>query len=85
MRCLPVYPEREEITDPPGPARPDTNANIVNPKVNPDHAGSAYLELQFYPPGYAPFPSGISCDAILVDAVVAWAPVRAAEDLRDTT
>jgi hypothetical protein len=42
--------------------RPDSDANIVNPRVSPDHPGSAYLELQFYPPGYAPFPSGISCD-----------------------
>ena len=50
--------------------RPDSDTNIVNPKVSPDHAGSAYLELQFYPPGYAGtnlpgfggFPSGFSCD-----------------------
>jgi hypothetical protein len=43
--------------------RPDSDSNIVDPKDSPEHAGSAYLELQFYPPGYAPFPSGISCDA----------------------
>jgi hypothetical protein len=51
--------------------RPDSDANIVNPKVSPVHPGSAYLELQFYPPGYAStnlpgyggFPSGFSCDA----------------------
>jgi hypothetical protein len=42
---------------------PDSDSNIVDPKVSPDHAGSAYLELQFYPPGWAPFPSGVSCDA----------------------
>ncbi|HEX6519631.1 MAG TPA: hypothetical protein VF070_06380 [Streptosporangiaceae bacterium] len=42
--------------------RPDSDANIVDPKVSPRHPGAAYLELQFYPPGYAPFPSGISCD-----------------------
>lgn len=42
--------------------KPDSNANIVDPRVSPYHAGSAYLELQFYPPGYAPFPYGISCD-----------------------
>jgi hypothetical protein len=42
---------------------PDSNSNIVNPKVSAEHTGSAYLELQFYPPGYTPFPSGVSCDA----------------------
>lgn len=41
---------------------PDSDSNIVDPKTSPAHSGSAYLELQFYPPGYAPFPSGISCD-----------------------
>jgi hypothetical protein len=42
---------------------PDSDSNIVDPKVSDQHAGSAYLELQFYPPGWAPFPSGVSCDA----------------------
>lgn len=28
---------------------PDSDVNIVNPKTSPYHAGSAYLELQFYP------------------------------------
>jgi hypothetical protein len=27
------------------------------------HAGTAFLELQFYPPGWAPFLNAISCDA----------------------
>src|SRR5205814_606364 len=27
------------------------------------HPGTAFLELQFYPPGWAPFQNGISCDA----------------------
>ena len=35
---------------------PDSDSNIVDPKVSPEHAGSAYLELQFYPPGSAPLP-----------------------------
>ncbi|HET9897472.1 MAG TPA: hypothetical protein VFQ44_21280 [Streptosporangiaceae bacterium] len=42
---------------------PDSDSNIVDPKVSSQHAGSAYLELQFYPPGSAPLPSWISCDA----------------------
>jgi hypothetical protein len=41
---------------------PDSDSNIVNPKHSAAHAGSAYLELQFYPPGYTALPSGVSCD-----------------------
>ncbi|MBO0805929.1 MAG: hypothetical protein J2P25_23015 [Nocardiopsaceae bacterium] len=51
------YPEQTPV------CKPDSDSNIVNPKVSPDHPGSAYLELQFYPPGYTVMPSGISCDA----------------------
>ncbi|HEY3957509.1 MAG TPA: hypothetical protein VGM53_29430 [Streptosporangiaceae bacterium] len=40
----------------------DSDSNIVNPKKSQYQPGSAYLELQFYPPGYSPLPSGISCD-----------------------
>jgi hypothetical protein len=43
--------------------KPDSDSNIVDPKVSDQHAGSAYLELQFYPPGWSAFPSGVSCDA----------------------
>ena len=48
---------------------PDSDSNIAN---NPDptapdfmgrHAGTAFMELQFYPPGWAPWPAGNSCDA----------------------
>jgi hypothetical protein len=35
---------------------PDSNSN------DPNGAGSAFLEMQFYPPGDAPFISQISCD-----------------------
>jgi len=42
---------------------PDSDSNIVDPKVSDQHAGSAFLELQFYPPGAELFPAGISCDA----------------------
>ncbi|MBA2288257.1 MAG: hypothetical protein H0W02_22510 [Ktedonobacteraceae bacterium] len=31
-------------------------------KNNPQMAGSAFLEMQFYPPGFSPFISQISCD-----------------------
>ncbi len=42
---------------PRGPYTPDSDAN------NPNLAGSAFMELQFYPPGFAPFVDAISCSA----------------------
>ena len=41
---------------PQGTCIPDSDAN------NPQQAGSAVLELQFYPPGFSPFITQISCD-----------------------
>ena len=59
------------------PCTPDSDTNIKdgsNP-ANADyigrHAGTAFLELQFYPPGWAPLGSGISCDATQWCAAVA--------------
>ena len=46
------YPEGTKV------CKPDSNSNIQVPP-RPDHAGAAFTELQFYPPGYAP---AISCD-----------------------
>src|SRR5215469_18874869 len=51
------YPEQTST------CKPDSDSNIVNPQVSPDHPGSAFLELQFYPPGYTVMPFGISCNA----------------------
>lgn len=50
---------------------PDTDANIFNspdpnsPNYIGKHPGTAFMEMQFYPPSWAPFqlPGGISCDA----------------------
>jgi hypothetical protein len=42
------------------PCKPDSDSN--SPHGNYPGGGSAFLELQFYPPGYAPFADGISCD-----------------------
>jgi hypothetical protein len=44
---------------------PDSDSNIVDPAISPRHPGTAFMEMQFYPPGWAPFelPGGISCDA----------------------
>jgi hypothetical protein len=39
-----------------GPCIPDSDKN------NPNTAGSAFLEIQFYPPGNPPFITQISCD-----------------------
>jgi hypothetical protein len=36
---------------------PDSDRNIVDPAVSPDHPGTAFLELQFYPPGWVPWPT----------------------------
>jgi hypothetical protein len=41
---------------------PDSNANITRPG-SPYHAGTAFMELQFYPPGYVQQFDGFSCSA----------------------
>ena len=40
-----------------------TSDNGSNPRYIGKHPGSAYMEMQFYPPGYVSWPLGISCDA----------------------
>ncbi len=42
------------------PCRPESDANA--PRGNYPGAGAAFVELQFYPPGFAPFADSISCD-----------------------
>src|SRR6266567_2348326 len=42
---------------------PDSDSNIVDPAVTPNHPGTAFMELQFYPPGYVQQFTGFSCDA----------------------
>jgi hypothetical protein len=51
------------------PCTPDSDTNIFD-GTDPagadyigKHPGTAFLEVQFYPPGWAPWPPGISCDA----------------------
>ena len=43
---------------------PDSDGNIVDPAISPNHVGQAFMEMQFYPPGWVPFQAagGISCD-----------------------
>jgi hypothetical protein len=51
------------------PCTPNSDANIFDgaDPAQPDyigrHPGTAFLELQFYPPGWVPFQNAISCDA----------------------
>jgi hypothetical protein len=48
---------------------PNSDSNIfdaaseADPKYIGHHPGTAFLEVQFYPPGWAPWPPGVSCDA----------------------
>jgi hypothetical protein len=36
---------------------PDSDSNILDPTVSPNHAGTAFVELQLYPPGWVPWPT----------------------------
>jgi hypothetical protein len=42
------------------PCTPESDANA--PSASSPGAGAAFVELQFYPPGFAPFADSISCD-----------------------
>jgi hypothetical protein len=43
--------------------QPASDTNIVDPAVDPKHPGTAFMEMQFYPPGGEAWPAGNSCDA----------------------
>jgi hypothetical protein len=51
------------------PCTPNSDTNIFDgadpsqPNYIGHHPGTAFLELQFYPPGWVPFQNAISCDA----------------------
>ena len=51
------------------PCTPDSDSNIYNsedpnsPRYFGFGPGQAYEEMQFYPPGWAPWPAGVSCTA----------------------
>ena len=36
---------------------PDSDSNILDPAVSPEHSGTAFVELQLYPPGWVPWPT----------------------------
>jgi hypothetical protein len=50
------------------PCTPDSDTNIFDgtdpaaPDYIGKHPGTAFLEVQFYPPGWVPWPPGVSCD-----------------------
>src|SRR5690348_4938976 len=41
---------------------PDSDTNAVDPAFSAVKAGQAFLEMQFYPPGFVTWPNGLSCD-----------------------
>jgi hypothetical protein len=45
------YPEQVST------CKPDSDRNIVDPAVSPNHPGTAFMELQFYPPGWIGWPT----------------------------
>jgi hypothetical protein len=45
------YPEQVST------CKPDSDSNIVDPAVSPNHPGTAFTELQFYPPGWVKWPA----------------------------
>src|SRR5438132_6568364 len=48
---------------------PDSDSNIVDPTVSPNHPGTAFVEVQFYSGGWVPWPTwavangATTCDA----------------------
>jgi hypothetical protein len=45
------YPEQTHT------CKQDSDTNIVDPTVSPKHPGAAFMELQFYPPGWIQWPT----------------------------
>ncbi|HEX9034308.1 MAG TPA: hypothetical protein VF834_20885 [Streptosporangiaceae bacterium] len=54
---------------PQNPCTPDsdTNSGVIS---DPNAAGSAFMELQFYPPGFPPFADSVSCSQTLWCAAI---------------
>ncbi|HEY6469738.1 MAG TPA: hypothetical protein VI434_08205 [Candidatus Dormibacteraeota bacterium] len=45
------YPEQVST------CKPDSDSNILSPTISPKHVGGAFMELQFYPPGWIQWPT----------------------------
>ncbi|MGH6795970.1 MAG: hypothetical protein ACREDH_12450, partial [Methylocella sp.] len=60
--------DSQSAPNPGQPCTPDSDTNIFDgaDPTKPDyigkHPGTAYMEMQFYPPGWTPWPVGNSCD-----------------------
>ncbi|HKR99172.1 MAG TPA: hypothetical protein VJU79_06620 [Candidatus Dormibacteraeota bacterium] len=58
------YPEQKST------CAPDSDGNILDPAISPRHSGEAFMEVQFYPPGWIPWPvwakalGASSCDPV---------------------
>lgn len=60
-------PQADPSLDAPCPANSDTNIFDSPDPADPHyiglHPGTAFMEMQFYPPGWVAWPDGVSCDA----------------------
>jgi hypothetical protein len=65
----PTFTNAGGNTYPNNPCTPDSNTNIYTSSTGSDakyvgkHPGVAFMEMQFYPPGWVKWPEGNSCDA----------------------
>ncbi len=61
--------DSQSAPNPGAACTPDTDANIFDnadptaPDFIGKHPGTAFMEMQFYPPGWVAWPPGVSCDA----------------------
>jgi hypothetical protein len=51
---------------------PDSDTNIVDPAVSPNHPGTAFMELQFYAPGWIPWPTWAVANGAMTCDPVKW-------------
>jgi hypothetical protein len=56
------FPEATSNCTPDSDTNIRTSTNPASPSFIGNHPGAAYMEMQFYPPGWAPWPAGVSCD-----------------------
>jgi hypothetical protein len=56
------YPEYANTCVPDSDTNIFDNGNPTAPDYIGHHPGTAFMEMQFYPPGWVPWPAGVSCD-----------------------
>jgi hypothetical protein len=57
------FPEYTSSCKPDSDSNIYTSTNPASPKFIGKHPGAAFMEMQFYPPGWSPWPAGVSCAA----------------------